>query len=114
KFNVVFEFCKVICSLLNYSYTNKIKLNLAIFLRVVFMPRKLFEKEKNLQVHLTKWAHQGVFSWWLIFGKFEGSKVLLKKKIGINTYVLKDFETSETSFFLSLYYIETIKFYIFM
>src|SRR5699024_4957916 len=101
KFNVVFEFCKVICSNEIYSYMNKIKIKLAIFLRVVFMPRKLFEKEKTLQVHLTKWAHQGVFSWWLIFGKFEGSKFLLKKEIGINTYVLKNFETSETSFFLS-------------
>ena len=78
------------------------------------MPRKLFEKEKTLQVHLTKWAHQGVFSWWLIFGKFEGSKFLLKKEIGINTYVLKNFETSETSFFLSWYYIETTSFFIFM
>src|SRR5699024_9775762 len=98
---VVFEFCKVICSLLNYSYTNKIKINLAIFLRVVFMPRKLFEKEKTLQVHLTKWAHQGVFSWWLIFGKFDGSTFLLKKEIRINAYVLKDSETSLMSFFLS-------------
>ena len=25
------------------------------------MPRKLFVKEKTLQLHLTKWAHQGVF-----------------------------------------------------
>jgi len=48
------------------------------------MPRKLFVKEKTLQVHLTEWAHQGVFSGGLIFGKFEGSKFLHKKEIGIN------------------------------
>ena len=27
------------------------------------------------------------FAWWLIFGKFEGSKFLLKKEIGINANI---------------------------